>query len=127
MRYEGQSFEIEVPFEEAWVHEGNLKAIGEAFHAQHKRVYDYSDPVALVQLINLRMVVVGSNPKPTFPKMAEHPGTPAPLKQMEVYFKPGNTFQGPAVIVQDDATSCVLDGYRGTVDGYGNIILHSGF
>jgi N-methylhydantoinase A len=142
MRYEGQSFEIEVPFEEAWVHGGNLAAIEEAFHAQHKRVYEYSDPAAVVQLINLRMVVVGTNPKPTFPKLDERPGTPAPLKQLEAYFdgikhavplyrrsdfKPGNTFQGPAVIVQDDTTSCVLDGYRGKVDAYGNIILHSGF
>ena len=35
----------------------------------------------------------------------------------------GQRFAGPAVVLQDDCTTCVLGGYAVEVDAYGNLIL----
>ena len=34
----------------------------------------------------------------------------------------GHEFSGPAVVMQDDCTTCVLPGYDASIDGYG--IMH---
>jgi N-methylhydantoinase A len=138
MRYQGQSFEIEVPFEEEWITEGNIHRIAQAFHSQHEHLYDYCDQAAPMQLINLRLVVVGASPKPTFKKLPGAAGEPKPITMHEVYYDgtthvvpwyrradlgSGCQFRGPVIIAQDDCTTCVLDGFNGVVDPYGNILL----
>ena len=35
----------------------------------------------------------------------------------------GQAFEGPAVIAQDDATTCVLPGFTVNVDPFGNLVL----
>ncbi|MBI2322017.1 MAG: hypothetical protein HYU88_07975, partial [Chloroflexi bacterium] len=36
---------------------------------------------------------------------------------------PGQAFGGPAVVVQEDATTAVPPGWAARVDGYGNLLL----
>jgi N-methylhydantoinase A len=36
-------------------------------------------------------------------------------------FLAGQTFTGPAVITQDDCTTCVPPGFAASVDAYGNL------
>lgn len=138
MRYQGQSFEIEVPFEAHWITEGRLDQMAAAFHAQHAHLYDYCDRDALVQLINLRLVIVGPGPKPALPHIPRATGPLQPVGRHAVYYDgarqiapwydradlgAGHQFQGPAVIAQDDCTICVLEGFGGEVDDYGNVLL----
>lgn len=138
MRYRGQSFEIDVPFEESWIQTGDLERIARAFHDSHEQIYDYCDREAPIQVINVRLVIAGVSPKPEFKRMPETPGTPQPVKMIDVYYdgtmhnaplyrredlRAGYTLIGPAVIVQDDTTTCVLEGFNGKVDPYGNILL----
>jgi len=139
MRYRGQSYEIETEIDPEHVERGDIAGIAEAFHRRHEQVYEHADREAAVQLINLRMVIIGSSPKPEFP---ESPclvdATPEPARRLQVFMTgaprhvplyirtelaPGHRFTGPAVVAQNDCTTCVPDGLDGRVDGFGNLIL----
>jgi N-methylhydantoinase A len=139
MRYQGQSFEIEVALEESWLTEGAMHAIAAAFHRQHLSVYDFNDEANPVQIVNLRLVIAGASPRPRDvavelpePRQAvpdrqvrvwlDGAWTDAPLFRREA-LRPGDSFEGPAVVVQDDTTSCIPPGFQATVDTRLNLIL----
>ncbi len=138
MRYTGQSFEIEVPLDPDWLVNGNLAAILDAFHRRHDEVYAFSDSDAEVQIMNLRLVVAGAIEKPTLKALPPADGPADPVRDVQVWFggeqitvplyerdrlRAGQTLAGPAVIAQSDTTSCIPDGFMGTVDAHGSIIL----
>lgn len=138
MRYQGQKFEIEVPLAEKLARDGTLDVIADNFNRRHHELYDYSDPEAAVEVINLRLVILGISPKPAFKPIRATTGLPDPLTSQEVYFDGtkhkvpvfrradlggGCEFVGPAILLQDDTTTCVLDDFKGCVDPYGNLIL----
>ena len=138
MRYRGQSYEIETEIDPDDVARGNLAGIAEAFHRRHEQVYEHADREAAVQVINLRMVIIGTSPKPAFPESRRVEAVPAPAGQLRVFMDgarrrvplylrddlvPGHRFSGPAVIAQSDCTTCVPGGLRGEVDGFGNLVL----
>ena len=139
MRYRGQSFEIETVLQQEWIEGGELRAIAEAFHREHARVYDHADEAAAVQIINLRLVIVGTAPKPELRTLAAGDSAPEPKGTIEVFYDgaaheaaiydraallAGHRIEGPSVIQQDDCTTCVLGGYKAEVDVYGNILLN---
>ena len=124
--------------EAEWIDSGDVSAMEEAFHREHARVYDHSDPEAPIQVINLRMVVVGKPPKPAFSRLAAASGDPPKIGENEVYLdgtqrtasiyrradlRAGHCFRGPAIVLQDACTTCVLDGFVTRVDAHGNMIL----
>ncbi|MBL8705078.1 MAG: hydantoinase/oxoprolinase family protein [Rhodospirillales bacterium] len=138
MRYRGQSFEIEVPLQMEWIEAGDLQKIAKAFHAEHDRLYGHSDEGDAIQIISLRMVVVGSSPQPKLPTQEKRSDTPKPVRQIEVYLDGkkqsvplyrradlghGHRFASPCVILQEDTTTCVPSGFAGSVDANGNILL----
>jgi N-methylhydantoinase A len=138
MRYSGQSFEIEVPLEVAWLEDGNEQSILDAFHQRHKEVYAFNDTDAEVQIMNLRLVVAGAIEKPELKNLAVGNGPAKPEREIEVWFSgetrvaplyerdkllASQTFSGPAVIAQSDTTSCIPDGFDGMVDAKGNVVL----
>jgi N-methylhydantoinase A len=138
MRYRGQSFEIEVPLKMEWVMAGDIDKIAAAFHAEHDRIYGHSDAADAIQVISLRMVVVGASPQPRLPVQRRRSDTPKPAKQIEVYLDGkrqrvplyrrvdlghGHRFASPCVVVQEDSTTCVPAGFDGAVDAHGNILL----
>ncbi len=140
MRYRGQSFEIETPLEAAWIEGGEWQRIAEAFHREHERLYDYCDREAAAQIINLRLVIVGPSPKPEFKPLAASAAAPKPEKTVAVHYDgkseavplyarrtllAGQRFAGPAVIAQDDCTTCIPDGFDVRVDAYGNLLLEA--
>jgi N-methylhydantoinase A len=138
MRYLGQSYEIETQVDRADIAAGNLATLADAFHAKHAQVYDHSDPQAPVQVVNLRLVVVGTVAKPDFTEQPLDPGVAEPLRQVEVFLDgaphpaglyerarltPGQTLTGPAIIAQDDCTTVVPPGLGVQVDSWGNLII----
>jgi len=138
MRYRGQSYEIEVPLEPAWITDPAPERIAAAFHARHAEIYGHADEKAAVHLVALRVVVAGITPKPEFLAETAVESCPAPEGHVPVAHRgevvraalfrraalpPGTTFAGPAVVVQDDATSWVPPGFGGRVDAFGNLIL----
>lgn len=138
MRYRGQSYEIETMLAAEDIEQGRDEALAEAFHAAHERLFGHCDRAAPVQAINLRMVIVADGPKPALARLAPATGPAKPLRHVEVHVAgarrqvplharadllPGHEFAGPAIIAQEDTTTCVPDGFEGTVDGCGHLVL----
>lgn len=138
MRYQGQSYEIETVFEGEHLEKGDMRAIAEAFHRRHQEVYDHADRDAAVQVINLRLVIVGQSPKPSVPRAQEVPSPARPSATWRVYLDgaerdvpvfarsemtAGQYFTSPAVVTQSDCTTCIPGGFSLRVDPYRNLIL----
>jgi N-methylhydantoinase A len=138
MRYRGQSFEIEVPLDEAWIEVGDIAAVAAAFHRRHVAVYDFADEDADVQIVNLRLIIIGATSPPVFPATARAAGMPAKLRDVDVWHDGaptpmalylrdellhGHRMAGPAIIAQEDTTICIPAGFDGTVDAWGNLHL----
>lgn len=138
MRYHGQSFEIEVPLEASWIEQGDIAAIGAAFHRQHRAIYEFADEAAPVQMLNLRLVIAGTSPLPAFPPAVRAEGSPTPERHVTIWYsgdshsvplyrreslRHGHRLPSPAVVVQDDATTCIPAGFSGRIDAHGNLHL----
>jgi N-methylhydantoinase A len=138
MRYKGQSFEIDTPLELAWLQERDIAALSDAFHREHARLYGHSDLKAKIQVVALRLVIASVTPKPALRPIETSEQSPIPDASIKVWMDgafrdaalfhrakllAGQQIAGPAVIAQDDCTTCVLPGFSGRVDTYGNLIL----
>ena len=138
MRYRGQAFEIDTLLEQSWVAEGRLDRIADAFHAEHERVFGHADQDAGVQVINLRLVIAGSPPKPEFAPVPPSTDAPVPASNTEIHcdgavqqadvfdranLHPGQRIDGPAIIRQDDCTTCILDGFSGVIVETGDLVI----
>jgi N-methylhydantoinase A len=64
MRYVGQSLEIDVPLLPAWIVAGDEVRVEAAFHDAHSRVYGHADPTMPAEIVDLRLTVIGTRPKP---------------------------------------------------------------
>lgn len=139
MRYQGQSFEIEVQLDDRWILDGDVAAINAAFHQRHREIYDFNDEQGAIQIINMRLVVVGATPKPetdTAPRSTTEEALP--IRDVSVWLDGGEQavglyhrrdlvhghhFRGPAIVVQDDTTICIPGGFRAEVDEHLNLLL----
>jgi N-methylhydantoinase A len=138
MRYRGQSFEIDTPLESAALAQGDIGAVRAAFHREHARLYGHSDAAAELQVIALRLIITAPTPKPQLRLLEASDTAPARVRTVSAYLdgarrdvalyrradlKAGQAFQGPAIVVQDDTTTCILPGFAARVDRYGNLLL----
>ena len=135
--YAGQGYHLEIPFDPDVVDPfGDLTT---SFYAAHDRTYGYA-PQSPIRLVNLRTVhtVAGRE------RLQDDDWKPAaqdalirrarillPDQQTPVdaavydraALKVGDTFEGPAIVEQDDTTTLVTPGWRGHVDTHGNLVL----
>ena len=138
MRYQGQSFEIDTALPLEAIESGNAQALCQAFHQEHARLYGHSDPQSPVQIVALRLVIVSETPKPALQRIEQATTALNPRAIVRVWMddawrevplyqrsdlRAGHTFQGPAIVAQDDTTTCVLPGFSASVDEYGNLFL----
>jgi N-methylhydantoinase A len=138
MRYQGQSFEIEVPLERSWVEIGDFAAIKAAFNRKHAAIYEFSDESAEMQIVNLRLVILGATPPPPLIEVPRAAGGAVPERPVDVWLdgasrqvplylrsrlSHGHEIAGPAILVQDDTTVCVPAGFVGSVDAQLNLHL----
>ena len=138
LRYRGQSYEIDTNLEAQWIEEGDINKIANAFHLAHEKIYEHSDKKAEIQVINLRMVIIGEPKKPEFKPFDKKVSAVKPSQKITVFengnanlgkiykrseMRAGDKILGPAVIIQDDCTTCVPTAFDVLVDGYGNLII----
>ncbi|MGR3378890.1 hydantoinase/oxoprolinase family protein [Salipiger abyssi] len=138
MRYAGQSYEIEVSLDPAWVTGGDAGAIARAFHDAHDRIYDFHDPDGRIELVNLRLAAIGAGPALRFPEAEERLAPAVPAREVPVHtggqrrqvalyeradLAPGAEFPGPAVVVQEDTTIAIPAGTQAHVDRHLNLHL----
>ncbi|TWF46445.1 hydantoinase/oxoprolinase family protein [Neorhizobium alkalisoli] len=136
MRYRGQSHDIETVLPGAAVWAGDVAALEKAFHDAHEKVYGHAQREAPVQMVNLRLVMAGRTPKPELPHIDTGSGTPIPLKEIRCWISgrwipvqlyarkdllAGQSFDGPAVIAQDDTTTFVPEHHTVRVDAFGHL------
>ena len=141
MRYRGQSYEVEAVLDEAVLARGDVTAAAHALHDAHRAIYGHADTHAPIQVISIRLVVAGQTPKPKLPKIATGSGAPAPVREIDAWLDgawhkaplyrrsdllAGQSFAGPAVVVQDDCTTCVPPGFTIRVDEYGHLRITEG-
>lgn len=134
MRYIGQSYALTVPLGE------NPLA---AFHAAHRRAYGYAMPNAAVEVVNVRVRVIGHVPKPVIPRLPPGETQPwqaflekrpvvlagewvsVPFYQGEA-LQAGNRIPGPAILVRKDTTILIGPTDTAQVDAWGNILIDVG-
>lgn len=140
MRYKGQSFDITVPLTEAFAGGGDLDRIREPFHRVYERVYGFSDPEALVEIINARVTVIGTTPKPVAEASTRSPNgavSAAPVTTRRVLEQrksvtagvyewdtllAGSRVDGPAIIEAVDTTFFLPTEFSAVIDDWGNIV-----
>jgi N-methylhydantoinase A len=138
VRYKGQSFELTVPVTNLAT-AGSLADALAAFHGAHERRYGYARPDAPVEIVNVRLTARGVRPRPDFissPRAASpDPGrAQIGVTRMRcrgtwcdapVYVRDrlahGHELRGPALIVQEDATTALLPPWRARVDAWLNL------
>jgi N-methylhydantoinase A len=137
MRYVGQSFEIAVGINDAIVSDGTGAKLRAEFHRLYEQVYGYSDDHAALEILDLRVTVIGINPKPRAARLSPAVGDPPPPTHREIFYdgktwqaevyqradlRLGASFSGPAIVEQYDTTVFVTPGFDVRVDDYGNLI-----
>ncbi len=132
MRYQGQSYEIMVPYGEDFM---------ECFHQLHEQTYGYCNRGKETEVVNVRLRALGKPDKPQLPRQpfsGEKISPDAVIDEQRVVFdgvasktriidrgklRYGNLFEGPAVLIEYSSTIVVPPFACGRVDEFGNIIL----
>lgn len=126
MRYAGQAYELNVPFDEG---------AADAFHDAHERAYGHAIRWRPVEAVNIRVSGRGAISKPKFEEASAIAHEAAPISEkpsptggaIKLYERDdlgsGTTFQGEALVFQMDSTTYVPSGWRARVDGYANLLL----
>jgi N-methylhydantoinase A len=129
LRYQGQSYELTVPFSRDLVTK---------FHRLHEKRYGYADVSRPVELVSVRSAFIGRTPKLRLNRQSKVSTKPHPIEittawfhgkgyKTEVYDREllafGHIVIGPAIIGEYSATTLVPPGCRCEVDAFGNLVL----
>jgi N-methylhydantoinase A len=115
--------------------------VREQFEEKHRQRYSFDLPDSPLEIANIRVVGRGVIQGVSLQESedgADADASGAVDHSDEVYFegewmetpiytrdmlRPGNEVPGPAIVVQDDTTTVIEPGFRGSVDRYGNILI----
>jgi len=132
MRYQGQSYEIIVPFDEDYAH---------GFHRLHQQQYGYADQGKPLEIVNIRLRARGVPNKPEFVAIdgkSAVVGKDVYLGAQEVVFDhqpvrtdiidrqklcAGNRLKGPAILVEYSSTLVLPPFVEAFVDDFGNVVM----
>jgi N-methylhydantoinase A len=132
IRYQGQSYELNIPFSTDFL---------KKFHKTHNNLYGYANEGGEVEIVNLRVKVIGKVEKPILPQLTgsqiEDPSS-ALVYEKEVYFSNGqqktpfysgekllfgNVIPGPAIVLRPDTTVLIGQDDIAKVDRFANLII----
>ena len=142
LRYVGQNYEIQVPWNGRQVDRNTVAEIADAFHAAHERQYGFASATEAIQLVSVKAKAVGALPAPPIPRLEPGPEA-APCGERRTVFEPGGRSRvspvyrrgelapgqavpGPAIAEQLDTTVVVFPGDRMAVDPWGNLVIALG-
>ena len=132
VRYVGQSYELNLPFSDDF---------GERFHKQHRQFYGYSNPRLPMEIVTLRVRGSGRFPRvpiPRYPLESEELPQDAMIQKKQVFvdggpvstafylrerLRPGNRFQGPAIILEYGSTTFVPGDFKVHIDEWRNRVM----
>jgi N-methylhydantoinase A/oxoprolinase/acetone carboxylase beta subunit len=137
LRYSGQSYEITVPSSKADIENS---AYTSKFHKAHQKLYSYHHRERTVEIVNIRLRIVGPSKKI---KLKKYPcegldAKKAFVKKQEVFYiakkytavvydrlalTPGNLIHGPALVCDSESTTFLPPSYTLKVDPFLNLII----
>ncbi|MCF8568542.1 hydantoinase/oxoprolinase family protein [Alicyclobacillus tolerans] len=142
MRYAGQNYELTISVDGDFATSADMVQALADFHAEHKKIYGYSNTDQDVEFVSYRVIALG---EVSNVNLRVHPkndlGIEAAVKEeREVYFDevdqfvrvrvydrrtlgPGDWIQGPSIVEQMDATTVIPPYSTAHVDDYGNIVI----
>jgi len=144
MRYDGQSWELNIPIACTPVlGSKEMKKIEDSFHEAHYRTYSYSNPGEKLEFVNLRARAIGKNPKLTLPRYPVAPTPPSKaLKEKRTVWLEGGHIEipiyereqlgvgtsvpGPCIVEEDINTIFIPTGDTATVDEFKNLVISIG-
>ncbi len=140
LRYVGQEFTLQVPVSLAAIAAGDRAGIRAAFDALYEHRYAHHSPEEPVEMVNIRLALIGKRPRPSFPRVAE--GAPAkPSHERAVYLADkslpcpvyrreslgaGSAIQGPALVQEHGTTTVLFAQDALTVAPSGELIISAG-
>ncbi|MCW2954329.1 MAG: 5-oxoprolinase [Conexibacter sp.] len=139
LRYVGQWHELTVPIALPF----DAAAAAAGFHVEHDRLFGHSSPEGAVELLAVRLGVVGRTEKPDPTAEVELGEGPAlvgtrpvwspsarTLVETPVYdgeaLASGTTIAGPAIVELPNTTIVVPDGFTLGVDAYRALVVYAG-
>lgn len=142
LRYVGQEFTLSVPVTLAQLKAGNRVAIRKAFDALYEHRYAHHSPEESVEMVNMRLGVIGKRTKLRFPPLGKG-NKAAAARHREVYFtdatKPvrcpiyqrdalrtGARITGPAIVQELGTTTVLFKGDDCRVAPSGELIIKVG-
>ena len=142
MRYEGQSYELNIPYSTERRDQPNNKQplLLESFHTVHEQRFGSARTDAPVEVVNLRLTATGETGKPPIQSspLADADASDAFTGQSPVIFegealrtdfyrrealRPGNQIAGPAIVTEFSATTVIPPNFSAVVDAYQNLLL----
>ncbi|MEM6683106.1 MAG: hydantoinase/oxoprolinase family protein [Pseudomonadota bacterium] len=141
VRYAGQAFEVPLAVKlEDFKAGTGMKTLEDAFDTEHERLFTFNLDVDH-EFVNLRATALGPEPKVEAQTIEKGNGDPsaAKLRDHEMYvdgkmapaviyerskLRSGDKVPGPAIIVEMDSTTVVLNDCIADVDDFGNILIN---
>lgn len=146
LRYVGQYHEVQLSVPWDNIVSFNLDKIKSEFHKEHNRLFGYSleEENTEIELINIRLRVLGKTEKPEFLKGSENCVTlESALKERRQVYIPesneirevpvydgdltlsNNIITGPAIIEKVNTSIFVSESYSCVIDDYGSFIVYN--
>jgi N-methylhydantoinase A len=142
LRYVGQEFTLQVPVGVEAIASGDRAGIRAAFDALYEHRYAHHSPDEPVEMVNIRLALIGKRPKPVFPRLAArggakpartravylaaaHTASPCPVYQRET-LGAGDEIAGPALIQEHGTTTVLFASDALTVAPSGELIITVG-
>jgi N-methylhydantoinase A len=140
MRYLGQNYEHEVELAGGEIDEAALAAAFRRFDELHAERYGYLIEGEVIELVSFKVTAIGRRPPLDLGGAAESGAFRR--RASEVYLRgeghveaqvlhraslrPGDELEGPAVIVEEGATTFVEPGMRAALAGEGTLVIATG-
>ncbi len=137
MRYLGQEYTVRVNFASIAEDQKAIALLKEEFHALHKQIYGHCNPSGEIEIVNLRLVGLGRLEKIAKQKSGKFSNdTPQPIKEQLAIFNDqeymaqiyqrkdlitGQTFSGPAIVLELTTTTVVPPNWQVKIDEYNNM------
>jgi N-methylhydantoinase A len=134
LRYVGQEYAVNIPLAK-----GTVPAdVETAFHDAHLAKYGHSNPKAAAEFVNLRVAAMGRLERKVHSPKAVLSGGDERIGQRCVVFggagqdtlilmrdrlETGTAHRGPAIIIDQGATTIVPPGWSSTIDEFYNIVV----
>jgi N-methylhydantoinase A len=138
-RYRAQVWELDVPVPRRLESDEDVRAVEEAFHATHERIFAVREPGQYLECVLWKARATAVLDKPELRPRRPAPSDAGVDGHVEAYFKetgpatvprhdgaslpPGTTIAGPAILREPTTTVVVYPGSSAVVTQHGNYLL----